>query len=75
MHSEIDEPEIPSGIAIIGSDDATDEFFMLYFDERGVSRNTMSPSKRMFLRGGEIRPNSLSASPLRFLPMAEQWSA
>jgi hypothetical protein len=38
MHSEIDEPEIPSGVAIFGSDDATGEFFMLYFDERGVSR-------------------------------------
>lgn len=38
MHSEIDEPGIPSGIAIFGSDDATGEFFMLYFDERGVSR-------------------------------------
>lgn len=38
MHSEIDEPEVPSGIAIIGSDDATDAFSMLYFDERGVSR-------------------------------------
>ena len=38
MRSEIDEPDIPSGIAIIGSDDATKEYFMLYFDERGVSR-------------------------------------
>jgi hypothetical protein len=38
MHSEIDEPEIPSGISIFGSDDATGKFFMLYFDERGVSR-------------------------------------
>lgn len=38
MHSEIDQPDIPSGIAIIGSDDATEEYFMLYFDERGVSR-------------------------------------
>jgi hypothetical protein len=38
MHSEIDEPEIPSGIAIFGSDDAAKEFSMLYFDERGVSR-------------------------------------
>ncbi len=37
-HSEIDEPEIPSGIAIFGSDDATGEYFMLYFDERQVSR-------------------------------------
>jgi len=38
MRSHIDEPEIPSGIAIIGTDDATGEFSMLYFDERGVSR-------------------------------------
>jgi hypothetical protein len=38
MHSQIDEPEIPSGIAIFGGDDATGEFSMLYFDERGVSR-------------------------------------
>ena len=38
MRSEIDEPEIPSGVAIFGSDDATARYFMLYFDERGVSR-------------------------------------
>jgi hypothetical protein len=38
MRSEIDEPEIPSGLAIFGSDDAAKTFFMLYFDERGVSR-------------------------------------
>ena len=38
MHSQIDEPGIPSGIAIFGSDDATSEYYMLYFDERGVSR-------------------------------------
>jgi hypothetical protein len=38
MRSEIDEPEIPSAIAIFGTDDATGECFMLYFDERGVSR-------------------------------------
>ena len=38
MHSEIDEPDIPSGIAIFGSDDDQGEYFMLYFDERGVSR-------------------------------------
>jgi Protein of unknown function (DUF1579) len=36
--SEIDEPEIPSGISILGSDDVTHKYFMLYFDERGVSR-------------------------------------
>jgi hypothetical protein len=38
MRSEIDEPEIPSGIAIFGSDNATGEYFMLYFDERDISR-------------------------------------
>lgn len=38
MHSQIDEPEIPSGIAVYGTDDATGECSMLYFDERGVSR-------------------------------------
>lgn len=38
MHSQIDEPEIPSGIAVFGTDDATGKCSMLYFDERGVSR-------------------------------------
>ena len=38
MHSEIDEPEVPSGIAIFGSDDAGGPWSMMYFDERGVSR-------------------------------------
>jgi hypothetical protein len=38
MHSEIDEPGIPSGVSIFGSDDSTGEYFMVYFDERGVSR-------------------------------------
>jgi len=38
MHSEIDEEGIPSGIAVFGSDDAAGEYFMLYFDERKVSR-------------------------------------
>jgi hypothetical protein len=38
MRSQVEEPEIPSGIAIFGTDDATGEWSMLYFDERGVSR-------------------------------------
>jgi hypothetical protein len=38
MRSEIDEPGVPTGIAIFGSDDAIKAYFMLYFDERGVSR-------------------------------------
>ncbi|MBI2724427.1 MAG: DUF1579 family protein [Chloroflexi bacterium] len=38
MHSQIDEPEIPSGIAIFGSDNVAGTCCMLYFDERGISR-------------------------------------
>jgi hypothetical protein len=38
MRSEIDEPEVPDGMALIGSDDAAGTFTMIYFDERGVSR-------------------------------------
>jgi len=38
MHSEIDHPSFPSGIALFGSDDAAQTYFMLTFDSRGVSR-------------------------------------
>jgi hypothetical protein len=38
MRSEIDEPEIPSGVAVIGSDDAAGTLTMMYFDERDISR-------------------------------------
>jgi hypothetical protein len=37
-HSEIEDEHFPRGVAIFGSDDATGEFFMLYLDERKVSR-------------------------------------
>ncbi len=50
MRSQIDEPEIPSAIAIIGTDDATGECSMLYFDERGVSRRYL-----VSLEGNEWR--------------------
>jgi len=46
MRSEIDEPEIPSGIAIFGNDDDGGTLSMLYFDERAVARRyeaTMQP--------------------------------
>lgn len=38
LRSEIDEPRFPDGIEIFGSDDIANKFFMLHFDERGVSR-------------------------------------
>ena len=38
MRSTIDHPAFPSGLAVIGSDDAKETLSMLYFDEREVSR-------------------------------------
>jgi hypothetical protein len=38
MRSEIDHPKFPDGIAIYGSDDEAGTYYMIYFDERGVSR-------------------------------------
>lgn len=37
-NSEIEHKDFPTGIAIFGSDDTTREYFMIYFDERKVSR-------------------------------------
>src|SRR3954470_2598898 len=39
MRSEVDHPQFPSGVAIIGSDDVAGSFVMLWFDERGISRH------------------------------------
>lgn len=36
--TSMDDPEMPDGVAIFGSDDERGEYFMIYFDERGVSR-------------------------------------
>jgi hypothetical protein len=36
--SEIEHKDFPTGIAVFGSDDATKKYFMMYFDERKVSR-------------------------------------
>ena len=38
MRTEMEEGKIPASIAIFGSDNTKGEFFMLYFDERKVSR-------------------------------------
>ncbi|MDE2019277.1 MAG: hypothetical protein KGJ13_02930 [Patescibacteria group bacterium] len=38
IRAHIDDERFPDGVEIFGSDDATGEFFMLHFDERGVSR-------------------------------------
>ena len=38
MHSRMEDPGLPDGVAVFGSDDASRKYYMLYFDERGVSR-------------------------------------
>ena len=38
MRTEIEHPKIPDGIAIFGSDDSAGTYYMIYFDERDVSR-------------------------------------
>ena len=38
MRSEIQDEHIPKGVAIFGSDDSKGKYYMLYFDDRGVSR-------------------------------------
>jgi hypothetical protein len=38
MHSKMDDPEFPEGVAIFGTDGDEDTCTMLYFDERGVAR-------------------------------------
>jgi hypothetical protein len=37
-HSDAEQPEFPSGSSIIGGDDTTETYCMLYFDSRSVSR-------------------------------------
>jgi hypothetical protein len=50
MRSEVDEPGVPSGVAIFGSDDTNGRMYMLYFDERGVSRMYEASMKDNVLR-------------------------
>ncbi len=38
MHSKMDDPEIPEGVASFGTDGANDGCTMLYYDVRGVAR-------------------------------------
>jgi hypothetical protein len=38
MHSKMDDPELPEGVAIFGTDSDDETCTMLYFDERSVGR-------------------------------------
>lgn len=38
VRAEINHPQFPDGIEIFGSDDEAGTYYMLHFDERGISR-------------------------------------
>lgn len=56
-YSEVDEKGFPTGITIFGSDDATGQFFMLYFDERKVSRKYEVTFENNVLKWWRNAPN------------------
>jgi hypothetical protein len=56
-HSSIQQEGFPSGVAIFGSDDATGEYFMLYFDERTVSRKYQVSVQGRVVRWWREAPN------------------
>jgi hypothetical protein len=56
VRSEIAEPRIPTGIALVGSDEASETFTMLYFDERGVSRRFEVEMDRGVMRWWRTAP-------------------
>lgn len=49
MYGVVNHEEFPAGIAIIGSDDASEEYSMIYFDEREVSRKYLVTFKNNVL--------------------------
>ncbi len=47
MRNQVDEEGFPDGVAILGSDESAGSFTMIYFDERGVSRQMgVTPGNR-----------------------------
>lgn len=56
MRSEIDEPDIPSGIALFGNDDEAKTLSMLYFDERTVARRYEAEMQPKVLRWWRSTP-------------------
>jgi hypothetical protein len=56
MRTETEEPEIPSGISILGSDNASGEYFMLYFDERDISRKYDVSFKNNIMKWSRTSP-------------------
>jgi hypothetical protein len=50
MQSSIEHKDFPDGIAIFGSGNAAENYWMLYFDERNVSRHYLSSMQKNTLQ-------------------------
>lgn len=50
MRTEMDEPEVPSGISIFGNDDKANTLTIIYFDERPMARHYEAELKPPVLR-------------------------
>lgn len=68
MRSEIDEPEIPSGIAIFGSDDQAKTLTLIYFDERTVSRRYEAAFEPPVLRWWRTTPEFSQRNTVTIAP-------
>lgn len=74
MRAEIDDPRFPKTVAIIGSDDATGECYMLTFDDRGVSRKYDMSFSDTVWRWWRDAPDSCSATRPRSPGTGGPWS-
>ena len=70
VRSEIDEPQIPSGIAIFGSDDEMDTLSLIYFDERAVARRYEAAMERHVLRWWRTTPTFSQRNTITIAPDA-----
>jgi len=68
MHSSNDEGKIPNAVAIFGSDDSMGNLYMLYFDERGISRKQDVSFNGNVLKWWRDDPKFRQRSTLTFSP-------
>jgi len=72
MRTEIDDARFPAGVAIFGSDDDADTFFMLYFDDRGVSRKCDGTVERAAIAWRRDDPDFSQRNVLTLSPSGDR---
>lgn len=68
MHSRNEQGKIPNAVAIFGSDNSMAGLYMLYFDERGISRKQDVSFEGNVLRWWRNDPKFLQRNTLTFSP-------